>query len=76
MLKVGKRGEIYTTKEIREKAGIRPGGYVRAVVEGGRLIIEGLPTVEDLLNDAVIELSPEEAERVSEEVQREGGAYG
>ncbi len=76
ILKVGKKGEIYTSKEIREKVGIRPGGYVRAVIREGKLIIEGLPTIEDLLNEAVIELSPEEAEEVSEEVQKEEGAYG
>ena len=76
VLKVGKKGEIYTSKEIREEVGIRPGGYVKAVVKDGKLIIEGLPTIEDLLDEAVIELNPEEVEELSEEVQREEGAYG
>ena len=76
ILKVGKKGEIYTSKEMREKVGIRPGGYVRAMIKDSKLIIESLPTIEDLLNEAVIELSPEEAEEMSEEVQKEEDAYG
>jgi len=76
VLKVGKRGEIYTSKELREKVGIRPGGLVRAVVEGRKLIIEPIPSIEDLLKEAVAELTPEEAEELSEEAQREEGIYG
>ena len=76
VLKVGKRGEIYTSKELREKVGIRPGGLVRAVVEGRKLIIEPIPSIEDLLKEAVAELTPEEAEELSEEAQREEGVYG
>ncbi len=34
MLRVGKRGEIYKSREVREKVGIRVGGVVRATVEG------------------------------------------
>ncbi len=76
VLRVGKKGEIYTSKELREKVGIRPGGLVRAVVEGRRLIIEPIPSIEDLLEEAVIELTPGEAEELSEEAQREEGVYG
>jgi len=75
-LRVGKKGEIYTNKEIRERTDIKPGGLVRAVVEGRRLIIEAVPTVEDVIEDTVIELTPEEAEKLSEEAQREKGVYG
>lgn len=70
ILKVGKRGEIYTTKEVRELAGIREGGRVRVRVERGRVIIEPLPTLEELIREVVVEVSPEEAERLSEEAQR------
>jgi len=76
VLKVGKKGEIYTSKELREKTGIRPGGLVRAVVEGRKLIIESIPSIEDLVKEAVAELTPEEAERLSEEAQEEEGIYG
>ncbi len=74
VLRVGKRGEIYTTRELRELAGIREGGRVRARVERGRVIIEPLPTLEELIREPVVEVSPEEAERLSEEAQREVGS--
>ena len=76
VLKVGKKGEIYTSKELREKTGIRPGGLVKATVEGRKLIIEPIPGIEDLVKEAVVELTPEEAERLSEEAQEEEGIYG
>ncbi|RLG47202.1 MAG: AbrB/MazE/SpoVT family DNA-binding domain-containing protein [Thermoproteota archaeon] len=76
ILRVGRRGEIYTTKEVREAVGIREGGRVRAVVSGRRLIIEPIPSIEDAIRSPVLEISPEEAERISEEAQREEGALG
>jgi len=76
VLKVGKKGEIYTSKELREKTGIRPGGLVRAVVEGRKLIIEPIPSMEDIIKEVVMELTPEEADELSEEAQKEEGIYG
>ena len=76
VLKVGKKGEIYTSKELREKTGIKPGGLVRALVEGRKLIIEPIPSVEDIIKEVVVELTPEEAEELSEEAQKEEGIYG
>ena len=76
VLKVGKRGEIYTTKELRAMAGIKEGGRVRAWVEKGRVIIEPIPTVDEIIRGPVVRLSPEEAEKLSEEAQREEGVYG
>ncbi len=37
---VGKKGEIYTTQDLRERAGITPGGKVIAVVVDGKLVLE------------------------------------
>jgi len=76
ILKVGKRGEIYTSKEIRMKTGIREGGRVKATVEDGKLIIEPIPTIEERIQCFVVELDPEEAEKLSEEAQKEEGIYG
>ncbi len=67
VLRVGRRGEIYTRREIRERVGIRPGGLIKAKVEGRRLIIETIPSIEDMLSQTVVELSPSEAEKLSEE---------
>jgi len=76
ILKVGKRGEIYTSKELRLKVGIKEGGIVRAIVEEGRLIIEPIPRIEEVIQRPVVKLSPKEAERLSEEFQKEEGIYG
>ncbi|MDP2900942.1 MAG: hypothetical protein Q8O47_08235 [Candidatus Bathyarchaeota archaeon] len=37
---VGKKGEIYTTQELRDRSGITPGGRVVAIVVDGKLVIE------------------------------------
>lgn len=76
VLRVGRRGEIYTTRGLRERVGIRPGGLVRAVVEGRKLVIEAVLTIEDAIREPIVKLSPEEAERLSEEMQEEEGVYG
>ncbi len=75
-LRVGKRGEIYTTAEVRRRIGLREGGKARAWIEGRRLIIEAIPSIEDVIRAGIVELTPEEAERLSEEIQRERGIYG
>jgi len=71
-----KKGEIYTSKEIRQKVGIKEGGRVKAIVEEGKLIIEPILAIEEIIKRHVIELSLEEAEKLSEEVQKEEGIYG
>lgn len=76
ILKVGRRGEIYTTVEVRRKVGIREGSRVRAIIHNKKLIIEPLPSIEDMLCRTLIKISPDEAERISEEAQREEGVYG
>ncbi len=76
ILKVGKKGEIYTNKDLREKMGIRKGGKVRAIIEGKKLVIEAIPSLEDMLQNPVIHISVEEAERLSEEAQKEDNVYG
>ena len=65
ILKVGSKGEIYTNKELREKVGIRKEGLVKASIKDGKLVIGAIRTVEEMLLNPVIKLSPEEAERGS-----------
>ena len=76
VLKVGKKGEIYTTKKIREKLGIKKGGLVRAIIDRGRLILEPIPPLEEIIKNGIVELTPEEAEKLSQETQKKKGAYG
>ena len=75
ILRVGKKGEIYTTKEIREKLGIREGGRVIAYIRDNILVIVPLPDIEEKIQRTVIKLTPEEVERMSEEAQREKSVY-
>ncbi len=76
VLRVGRRGEIYTTVEIRSALGLREGGLVRAYVVGGRLIIEPIESLEDRIRRSLVALSPREAEELSEEAQKEAGLVG
>lgn len=76
VLNVGGRGEIYTNDALRKKVGMRKGGKVKAVVEGTRVIIEPLPSFEEVIRTSVVRLTPKEAERLSEDAQEESGAYG
>ncbi len=73
---VGKRGEIYTDEKLRKAAGIKKGGRVRATVTEGRLIIEALPSLEDLLKVPMVTISAKEAERLSEDAQMDEGLFG
>jgi bifunctional DNA-binding transcriptional regulator/antitoxin component of YhaV-PrlF toxin-antitoxin module len=75
-LLVGKRGEIYTDEKLRRATGIRKGGRVKATVTDGRLIIEPFPSLEDLLKGPSVAISAKEAERLSEEAQKEAGLLG
>jgi bifunctional DNA-binding transcriptional regulator/antitoxin component of YhaV-PrlF toxin-antitoxin module len=75
-LKVGKKGEIFTNSDLRKKAKIKEGGKVRARVVGNKLIIEPIPTIEEILKHPVIRITTKEAEELSEESQKEEGIYG
>jgi len=73
-LKIGKKGEIYTTQEVREKAGLAPGGKVIATVDEGRLILKPKPTALTLLEKPRVNtkpLSPEELSRLRGEIAEE-----
>ncbi|HDI74871.1 MAG TPA: hypothetical protein ENF55_02845 [Thermoprotei archaeon] len=73
-LRVGKRGEIYTTKELRRLAGIRAPGEVVAIVTEREIIIKKPISLKELLSrEPVLKISFEEAERISEKVQEEYG---
>lgn len=75
VLRIGRRGEIYTTKEVRERISIREGGFVKAFVVDGKLIIKPMLSVEEKIKKYIVELSPEEAERLSEEAELEEGIH-
>jgi len=49
--KVGKRGEIYIPKKIREFAGLMPGDEIDVDVDEEKLVIRKKPTALDLLKE-------------------------
>ena len=59
--RVGSKGELFPPKEIREKLGLKPHTKVIYRVEKGRLIVEPIPNIEDLLKEPPeIEITLEE----------------
>lgn len=79
LLKMGKKGEIYTTKELREKMGLKANQKLRAAIsqDGKRLVIETIPSLEEILRrKPVLTITPQEAEEISEREQKRRGAYG
>ena len=55
---VGKRGEIYAPKKLREMAGINPGDRLVITYEGGRIVIEKKPSGLDLLRRPPLPVRP------------------
>lgn len=73
-LKIGKRGEIYTTRKVRKKAGLTPGGKVEARIEGNKLIVQPKPTALTLLRKPRVNAKPisqEELSRLRRELAEE-----
>ena len=64
-IKVGRRGEVYTTAQLRRKIGLAPGAEVLAKVEGTALIIRAKPTALDLLRKDRIKAEPVKPEALS-----------
>jgi bifunctional DNA-binding transcriptional regulator/antitoxin component of YhaV-PrlF toxin-antitoxin module len=76
-LKVGKKGEIFTSADLRKRANIKEGGKVKASIVGDKLIIEAIPSIEEILRQpAVIRTTTKEIEKLSEKIQKEEGIYG
>ena len=49
--RVGKKGEIYIPKKIRESVGLMPGDEIEVDVDEGKLVIRKKPTALDLLKE-------------------------
>ncbi|MDG6996916.1 MAG: hypothetical protein JRN52_13430 [Nitrososphaerota archaeon] len=74
-LKVGKKGEIFTSAELRKRAKIKEGGKVKATVVDEKLVIEAIPSIEDLLKNPVVRLTTKQAEKLNEQAQKEEGLF-
>lgn len=65
-LKIGRRGEIYTTSEVRKKVGLIAGEKAIAGVEGDKLVIRPKPTALSLLEKPRVNVKPVTPEELSE----------
>ena len=72
---VGSKGELFPSKEIRERLGLKPHTKVIYRVEDGKLIVEPVHTLEELLLKApTIEVTQEELEEDRRKLSKEAEA--
>jgi len=72
IVKVGKKGELYTPKKMRLQVGMRPGNEFIAVVKGEKVILKKRKTITDLLEeDAIATVSEEDIKKEREILERE-----
>lgn len=58
---VGSKEELYPPKKIRRALGLRPGMKVKYTLEGRKLVVEPIPSLDDLLKMApTVEISLKE----------------
>ena len=67
--RVGSKGEIFAPKEIREKLGLRPGTEIDFKVEDEKLIVQPVPSINDLLKEPPqVEITLEEFHKFRREL--------
>ena len=70
--RVGSKGELFPPKEIRERLGLQPRVKVIYKVEEGRLLVEPIPSLEEVLKEpSSIEITLEEFHGFRSELSRE-----
>ncbi|MEM2989468.1 MAG: AbrB/MazE/SpoVT family DNA-binding domain-containing protein [Candidatus Bathyarchaeia archaeon] len=73
--KIGSKGELFPPKRIRAKLGLKPNSEVLYKVEGGRLIVEPIPSLEEALEgEPSVRIRLEDFERFREGLSK--GAEG
>lgn len=69
--RVGSKGELFPPKEIREKLGLNANTRVIYRIEDGRLIVEPIPRIEEvLMENTFVEESIEEFYRFRRELSK------
>lgn len=73
--RVGTKGELFPPKKLREQAGLEPSSRVSYRVEGGRLIVERIPSLDELLaKRPSVEISLAEFKRFRHELTKRAEA--
>ncbi len=69
--RVGSKGELFPPKKMREKLGLKACTKVTFTVESGRLIVEPVPTVKELIEaGTTIEITLDEFHKDRKELSR------
>ena len=64
VVKVGKKGELYTPKKLRSQIGLDPGSEFIAVLRGDEIILRKRKTIINLLEeDAIATISEKELKK-------------
>ena len=70
--RVGSKGELFPPTEIREKLGLKPHTKVLLHVADGKLIVEPIPSLEDLMSrEPLVTITLEELRKFREELSRQ-----
>ncbi|MGB9959436.1 MAG: AbrB/MazE/SpoVT family DNA-binding domain-containing protein [Candidatus Bathyarchaeales archaeon] len=69
--RVGSKGELFPPKEIREKLGLKAHTKVIYKIEDGRLIVETIPNLEEILAEPPsIEITLEDFHKFRKQLSR------
>ena len=72
VVKVGKKGELYTPKKLRSQIGLDPGSEFIAVVKGDEIILRKRKTIINLLEeDAIATISEQGVKKEREMLEKE-----
>jgi bifunctional DNA-binding transcriptional regulator/antitoxin component of YhaV-PrlF toxin-antitoxin module len=68
---VGSKGELFPPKEIRRKLGLRAHMKVIYKIESGRLVVEPVPSLEEVLKESLpVEVTLEEFHKHRKELSQ------
>jgi len=69
--RVGSKGELFPPKDIREKIGLHAHTKVIYKIEGGRLVVEPVPSLEEVLKETPsVEITIEEFHKHRKDLSR------
>jgi hypothetical protein len=67
--RVGSKGELFPSKEIREKLKLKPQTKVTYKIEAGRLIVEPIPSLKEVFEEkSSVEITFEEFRKQRKEL--------
>jgi bifunctional DNA-binding transcriptional regulator/antitoxin component of YhaV-PrlF toxin-antitoxin module len=70
--RVGSKGELFPPKEIRRRLGLRAHTKVIYKIESGRLVVEPVPSLEEVLKESLpVEMTLEEFHKHRRELSRQ-----